>query len=248
MSSKLSSPRPTPEVSGTVRPGCGDGGYPARRSGLAGDCAARASSGRDARCPHSRDGLCHLPAPLSLDLLSITPKWTARIKLKWPGQWSLCGVRVALCPLPILLRSCRVNRHALRISCPPERPVGNVAPTSRRLGRTADTGSGKRRLSTSGPSRRLRPSRHADESSAPHLVAATSPRRICRNFLGRLRLLQNLHGHRRAASSRRGVKASRPLTAEVLQEPCLRPEFPDGIGVNRDITLAAPSVIVVSIR
>jgi len=33
------------------------------------------------------------------------------------------------------------------------------------------------------------------------------------------RLLQNLHGHRRAASSLRGVKASRPLTAEVLQEP-----------------------------
>ena len=33
------------------------------------------------------------------------------------------------------------------------------------------------------------------------------------------RLLQNLHGHRRAASSLRGVMASGPLTAEVLQEP-----------------------------
>jgi len=33
------------------------------------------------------------------------------------------------------------------------------------------------------------------------------------------RLLQNLHGHRRAPSSLGGVKASRPLTAEVLQEP-----------------------------
>ena len=32
-----------------------------------------------------------------------------------------------------------------------------------------------------------------------------------------------LHGHRRAASSRRGVKASRPLTAEVLQEPLVAP-------------------------
>jgi len=34
-----------------------------------------------------------------------------------------------------------------------------------------------------------------------------------------VRLLQNLHGHQRAASSLRGVKVSRPVTAGVLQEP-----------------------------
>jgi len=37
-----------------------------------------------------------------------------------------------------------------------------------------------------------------------------------------MRLLQNLHGHRRAASSLRGANASRPLAAEVLQEALMR--------------------------
>jgi len=40
-----------------------------------------------------------------------------------------------------------------------------------------------------------------------------------------MRLLQNLHGNQRAASSLREVMASRPLTAEVLQEAHMLIEF-----------------------
>jgi len=79
------------------------------------------------------------------------------------------------------------------------------------------------------------PACHGGEESPIHVATERRNRRlqgsicppVATSFFsvtwnGRLcpsRLLQNLHGHRRAASSLRGVKASRPLTAEVLQEP-----------------------------
>jgi len=68
--------------------------------------------------------------------------------------------------------------------CPRDGRARNVAPTSRRLTTWPAAARMECRVTFAGPSRRLRPSCHADGSSAPHFCRRVVGATICRRVVG----------------------------------------------------------------